>query len=222
MSKPVLSSMCRRCQSRFFARQQRSHLSTSTSRNAVRDNTRQSNTARNAPPPPPMAPSDELRQLARNASNEALTRPQAGVAPDEPYHLNVYTHKHNTHITFTEPSRDPILSYSAGNIGLRKGQRGSFDAAYQLASYMFRKMAEKNWKAGGKKSNQVPVTLNDPKTRERGIEVVLRGYGPGREAFQKAILGAEGRVIKGLIKRVTDGTRLKFGGTRSPAVRRLG
>jgi len=169
-----------------------------------------------------MAPSDELRQLAKNASNEALTRPQAGVPLDEPYHLNVYAHKHNTHITFTEPSRDIILSYSSGNIGLRKGQRGSFDAAYQLASYTFRKIAEKNWKIGGKKANQTPVTLNDTKVRERGIEVILRGYGPGREAFQKVTLGAEGRLIKGLIKKVTDGTRLKFGGTRSPQVRRLG
>ena len=55
-----------------------------------------------------------------------------------------------------------------------------------------------------------------------GIEVVLRGYGPGREAFQKALLGQEGRDINQLVSKVTDGTRLKFGGTRSPAVRRLG
>ncbi|KAK5946965.1 hypothetical protein PMZ80_001111 [Knufia obscura] len=163
-----------------------------------------------------------LQRLAQQANNEAQTRPQAGASPNEPYHMNVYCHKHNTHITFTEPSRDPIISYSCGNIGLRGAQRGTFDAAYQLASYTFRKIAEKNWKIGGKKAPGTPITLNDPKVRDRGIEVVLRGYGNGREAFTKAILGSEGRIIKGLIKRVTDGTRLKFGGVRSRATRRLG
>lgn len=63
------------------------------------------------------------------------------------------------------------------------------------------------------------LTGEDVKTRK--IEVVLRGYGVGREAFQKAILGSEGKMIRPLIKSVTDSTRLKFGGTRSPAVRRL-
>lgn len=66
------------------------------------------------------------------------------------------------------------------------------------------------------------MTLNDRDVKNRGIEVILRGYGDGREAFQKAILGAEGRLVKGLIRKVTDGTRLKFGGVRSRAVRRLG
>ena len=67
-------------------------------------------------------------------------------------------------------------------------------------------------------------TLRDVGTRDTGvgIEVVLRGFGPGREAFQKAILGSEGNQIKPLIVKVTDATRLKFGGCRSPAVRRLG
>lgn len=114
------------------------------------------------------------------------------------------------------------MSYSTGNIGLRKAQRKTFDAAYNLAAYTFRKMAERNWKIGGKKSHQPPMMLNDPVMKHRGIEVVLRGYGQGREAFSKALLGSEGRMIKPLVKKVTDNTRLKFGGTRSRAVRRLG
>ena len=68
-------------------------------------------------------------------------------------------------------------------------------------------------------------TLKDVGNRDSGgvgIEVVMRGYGPGREAFQKALLGQEGQMVKPFVVRVTDGTRLKFGGARSPAVRRLG
>lgn len=172
---------------------------------------------------------NDLRSIAQSANAEAATRPGSRIAADEPYHLNVYAHKHNTHITFTEPSRNPIISYSCGNLGLRKAHRSSYDAAFQLAAYTFRKMAEKQWRIGGKKMSRNPTrTLADIRkpgysgAAGAGIEVVLRGYGPGREAFQKALLGTEGRMIKPLIGKVSDGTRLKFGGTRSPQVRRLG
>lgn len=224
--------MCRRCQTQFTSKLQLAPFSSSSRTSLPPPPTnRQQNERYPAPryPPPRSQQSSkspeitkEIRNLAQNASNEAATRPQVGVSPDEPFHLTVYSHKHNTHIVFTEPSRDVIMSYSAGNIGLRKGQRKTFDAAYNLAAYTFRKMAEKNWKIGGKKSPQPAMMLNDQTVKTRGIEVVLRGYGQGREAFQKALLGTEGRLIKGLIKKVTDNTRLKFGGTRSRAVRRLG
>ncbi|EXJ85217.1 hypothetical protein A1O3_05892 [Capronia epimyces CBS 606.96] len=170
----------------------------------------------------------DLRSIARSARDEAATRPSARVSADEPYHLTVYAHKHNTHITFTEPSRNPIISLSTGNLGLRKAQRSSYDASFQLATYTFRKMAEKQWRLGGKKMthNQM-MTLADIRkpgamSGGAGIEVIMRGFGPGREAFQKALLGTEGRMIKPLVSKVTDSTRLKFGGTRSPKVRRLG
>ena len=167
-----------------------------------------------------------LQSLLDSANAEAATRPGAGTSVNEPYHLHVYAHKHNTHVTFTDPSRSSILSTSCGNIGLRKAQRGSFEAAYNLATYTMRKMAQIQWRLGGKKMTMNPLrTLKDVGNRDSGgvgIEVVMRGYGPGREAFQKALLGQEGQMVKPFVVRVTDGTRLKFGGARSPAVRRLG
>ncbi|KAF8422030.1 mitochondrial ribosomal protein subunit S18 [Tirmania nivea] len=121
----------------------------------------------------------------------------------ETYHLHIYSTKHNTHITFTDPNKNPIISVSAGNLGFKKAQRGTYDAAYQLASHVFAKLEEK------------PI-------RPKALEVVLRDFGEGREAAVKALLGTEGRNLKGAITRVTDATRLKFGGTRSKAPRRLG
>lgn len=168
------------------------------------------------------------QELTAQAQQNAIEAQHSKVSSSEPYHLNVYAHKHNMHLTFTEPSRDPILSMSSGDIGLRKAQRSTYDAAYQLAAYFFRKMAEKQWRTGGKKMATNPTktiaSIQRPGTMTGGvgIEVILRGYGPGREAFQKALLGTEGRQIKPLISRVTDATRLKFGGTRSHKVRRLG
>ena len=122
-----------------------------------------------------------------------------------PHHLHVYAHKHNTHLTLTRPSRDPMLSLSCGSLGFRKSHRGGYDASHQLAVYMMGKIQERGF-------------LNDI----RGLEIILRGYGPGREAFTKVLLGTEGKNIRDLVVRVTDGTRLKFGGARSRRVRRLG
>lgn len=53
------------------------------------------------------------------------------------------------------------------------------------------------------------------------LEVVFRGFGKGRDAVVKALTGVEGRSIRGRVIRVTDASRLKFGGCRSRAPRRL-
>ena len=54
------------------------------------------------------------------------------------------------------------------------------------------------------------------------LELVFRGFGPGREAVTKVIMGMEGARLRDKICRVVDKTRLKIGGTRSPRPRRLG
>lgn len=219
MSRPTVSTTCQRCRA-HLSKVQRSLFSSSSRKQA--DPPARGKFTTYTPEGTGTRPSTKLDELARVAESEARHRPRAGVGPDEPYHLNLYTHKHNTHITFTHPSRDPILSFSSGNIGLKKAQRGTYDAGYQLASYTFRKITEINWRIGGKKAGTTPITLNDPDVRRRGIELIFRGYGNGREAFQKALLGQEGRMIKPIVKKVTDATRSKFGGARSPHVRRLG
>lgn len=58
-------------------------------------------------------------------------------------------------------------------------------------------------------------------TQIQHLEVVLRDFGPGREAVTKILLGSEGRNLRGRVVRVCDATRLKFGGTRSKQARRL-
>lgn len=98
-----------------------------------------------------------------------------------------------------------ILSMSAGQLGFRHSGRKHYDSAFQLASYVFARMAE----AG------VSQDVQD-------LELYLRGFGAGREAVTKALLGAEGKLLRGKVRKVADTTRLKFGGTRSPKPRRLG
>ncbi|KFA63900.1 hypothetical protein S40285_03752 [Stachybotrys chlorohalonatus IBT 40285] len=122
----------------------------------------------------------------------------------EPYHLHVYSHKHNTHVTCTRPDRGPIISMSCGNIGFRKSRRGTFDAAYSLVKYVLERLIYTGW----------PPKINR-------LEFVLRGFGQGREAAIKVLMSPEGKVLRDKIVRVSDGTRIKFAGTRSQKKRRL-
>lgn len=146
----------------------------------------------------------------------------------EPHHFHIYATKHNCHITLTRPNKEAIISLSAGNIGFRKAQRGSYDAAFQLAAYVMRSIQERgllrapapiNLYGHPQQAQDLAETVEPPITH---LEIVLRGFGPGREAVTKALLGSEGRLLRGRVVKVSDGTRLKFGGTRSQNPRRLG
>ena len=146
---------------------------------------------------PTRDPSDPLSNLQNLSTSDILV-------PSN-HHLHIYAHKHNTHITLTTPDMDPLISVSCGNIGFRKAGRGSYDAAYQLAAFVMSRIQDKGL---------LPQIQR--------LEVIYRGFGAGREAVTKAILGSEGRRIRGLVVRLSDSTRLKFGGTRSKKPRRLG
>ena len=102
---------------------------------------------------------------------------------------------------------------SAGQINFRKAARGSYDAAYQLGVYVLAQIKNRGLYNEGCDPKIGPI---------RHLEVILRDFGPGREAVTKVLLGAEGAPLRSRILRIMDGTRLKFGGTRSKRPRRLG
>ncbi|KJZ73285.1 hypothetical protein HIM_07289 [Hirsutella minnesotensis 3608] len=120
----------------------------------------------------------------------------------EPHHLHIYSHKHNTHVTFTRPNKEPIISLSAGNLGFKKSRRGGFDPAYSVTKYAFERLIHTG-------------------VQFEKLELVLRGFGPGRDAAIKVLMSPEGKLFRERIIRVADSTRIKFGGTRSPRPRRL-
>ncbi|TVY45522.1 37S ribosomal protein S18, mitochondrial [Lachnellula occidentalis] len=139
------------------------------------------------------------------ASDGTIGQVQAPPEYAEPHHFHIYATRHNTHITLTSPARTPLISVSAGNIGFRHSARKHYDSAFQLASYVMLRMQDRGINAQIKQ-----------------LEVVLRGFGAGREAVTKALLGLEGKHLRHKIVKVADATRLKFGGTRSKKPRRLG
>ncbi|KAK0747787.1 hypothetical protein B0T21DRAFT_355117 [Apiosordaria backusii] len=172
------------------------------------------------PPPPPPPLSSAMEDLTRsfmgnldsktNSSSGNLGMDMGMDALDEdieqePYHFHIYSHKHNTHITVTKPNRDALISLSCGNLGFKHAGRKHYDSAYQLGAYVIDKMHQKG------------LTKKIHK-----LEVVLRGFGAGREAVVKVLMGNEGKSLRDKIVKVSDSTRIKFGGTRSKKPRRLG
>lgn len=150
---------------------------------------------------------DPFSSMIPNADSPEAYRNlvQGEWAEDDKHKLHVYATKHNTHLCLTKPNRDPLISVSCGNIGFRKAGRGTYDAGYQLAAFLMNRIQDKGL---------LPQIGK--------LELVYRGFGPGREAVTKAILGAEGKRIRPLIVKLADSTRLKFGGVRSKKPRRLG
>lgn len=143
--------------------------------------------------------------------------------------LNGTFNRHNTHLALLAVVEDldfvqknPNMSYneqvmyylrlphhlklhvSAGQLGFRKAQRAEYEAGYQVSSKMFKLIEEKRLLAPNDK-----------------IELVLKNFGKGREAFLAALQGKEGTAIKPHVTRISDDTKIKFGGVRAKKARRL-
>ncbi|MCJ1457376.1 hypothetical protein MMC28_007744 [Mycoblastus sanguinarius] len=211
---PSLSSIYLPCRQRLFrlwpCRPSQNRLLTTAPQNLADD------IGSIAPSPP--SPLSSLDALARNNTSQpaAYQKPVSlfpGKTNRGPHKLHIYATKHNTHITLATGTRQPLISVSAGNLNFKKAQRGTYDAAYQLGAYVMGRI-------------KAEAMLNEDYAGKggpiKGVEVVLRDFGPGREAVTKILLGSEGKLLRGRILRVMDGTRLKFGGTRSKKPRRLG
>ena len=157
-------------------------------------------------PNPHTSLGDLGRQVAppRDAEKDLIDYTKIHLA-EQCHHLHIISHKRNTHLTLSNQKRGAIISVSTGNLGFRKAKRGTYDAAFQLAAYLFTRMQREGL------GQDIGA-----------LEIIYRGWGAGREAVTKALLGVEGMVIRDKVVRVMDRTRVKFGGTRSPKPRRLG
>ncbi|PFH50538.1 hypothetical protein AMATHDRAFT_116059, partial [Amanita thiersii Skay4041] len=120
------------------------------------------------------------------------------------YRLHCHSSRNNTITTFTTPHGSTIAWFSGGSCGFKKGNRASYEAGYQCAVRMFRRIEE--------------LKHNDDQYQ---IDLFFKGFGQGREALQKALLSGEGELVRNTISSVTDRTPLKIGGTRSKKTRRL-
>lgn len=130
------------------------------------------------------------RRVHRSPSELELPNIPSDVEPKDVYNQNQM-------IDMIRPQQEALITVSTGQLGFRGTSKSTYDAAFQTTARMFALMAEKG-------------------LTTKNVELVTRNFGESREAFFKALFGKEGTRIRPLIKRISDGTRLKFGGDRAP------
>jgi small subunit ribosomal protein S11 len=119
------------------------------------------------------------------------------------YHLHWTSTKHNTVATFTSGEGNVVAWVTGGSCGFKHSRRGEYEAGYQCAVRIFKKIEER--------------LLVEPFK----LELIFKGFGQGRQALDSALLTTEGENIRPLVVRLTDRTPLKIGGTRARKARRL-
>jgi small subunit ribosomal protein S11 len=120
------------------------------------------------------------------------------------YRLHCHSTRNNTITTFTQPNGSTIAWFSGGSCGFKKGNRASYEAGYQCAVRMFKRIEQEATSVG-------PME----------VELFFKGFGQGREALHKALLTSEGQPVRPLVVSITDRTPIKIGGTRAKKMRRL-
>lgn len=115
-----------------------------------------------------------------------------------PHQIHINATFNNTIITLTRPNGAPLVTTSGGSAGFKKAARSGYEAAHQAALQLLEKMNAKNL--------QVP-----------NVHIVLKGFGPGRDAAFKALVSGNSWNVK----RITDATPIPFGGCRPKKARRL-
>ncbi|POY76634.1 hypothetical protein BMF94_0226 [Rhodotorula taiwanensis] len=177
----------------------------------------------------PPLPGQDLAQQQQQQLVQAgdLRRRQGLTGPPssrfyQPYKLHVYSTRNNTILTLsTSPSgaqqpaagdpHVPVAWVSAGSAGYKGAARGTYDAAVEVSLKMFKKiqdLVEPPVLSGGKKLK----AAGPPPTE---LELVWKGFGQGRDAVFRTLMSADGDHVRHLVRRVTDATPLKIGGTRA-------
>ena len=126
----------------------------------------------------------------------------SSVVEDKNFHKNKGLTYNDTMLYYLNLPQKVKISLSTGCLGFRKAARGEYEAAFQTSGRMFELIKEKNM-------------LN------KDIEVVMDDFGKGRAAFISALVGKEGASVVKKVVKISDATKLKFGGVRSPKMRRL-
>ncbi|KIM83794.1 hypothetical protein PILCRDRAFT_818819 [Piloderma croceum F 1598] len=153
---------------------------------------------------PPSAPSNSYPRLSHLNPMTNLRTFGLDIGEKRPtYHLHWKSTRHNTVATFTNDEGNVVGWISGGCCGFKHSRRGEYEAGYQCAVRIFKKIEER--------------LLVEPFK----LELIYKGFGLGRQALDSALLTTEGEKIRPLLVRLTDRTPLKIGGTRAKKARRL-
>ncbi|KAK9370633.1 hypothetical protein V1509DRAFT_616362 [Lipomyces kononenkoae] len=158
---------------------------------------------------------DYLREVLRSSTPITQTQTSERRKVIQSYVMHCLFNRNNTHLTLSAvyrdvanpynlPGQEPVkhMCMSTGQVGFKKGARGEVEATYRLTVQFFARMVERG--------------LTD-----KPVEIILRNFYKNRGMFLEVLTGREGARVRKCVTRITDGTRLRHGGVRPPARRRL-
>lgn len=135
---------------------------------------------------------------------------------DNPYKLHVFATRNNTILTLTHTPgyssptsiadqsssapHHPVAWVSAGSAGYKGAARGTYDAAVEASLRMLKKIEELVDPPIGSGGQRRKVKSPPPTE----LEVVWKGFGQGRDAVFRSLMGGEGDKVRYLVSRVTD------------------
>lgn len=178
-------------------------------------------TTSSTPSPAPSSPSPTLPGFALPAAFRAPTTTPSSlpipasnvvgpfrnrIAQGHPYKLHVFSSRNNTILTLSTSTADPaeaqraVSWVSAGSAGYKGASRGTYDAAVEVALRMFKKIEEMVTPVVGSGGQRKKMGWAKPGE----LEVVWKGFGQGRDAVFRTLMGGEGDAVRPLVKTVTD------------------
>lgn len=119
------------------------------------------------------------------------------------YAVSVKSSRNNTIITFARQDGKQLVTLTGGKLGFKKSNRNGYEAGYQCAVGIIARMEE------------------ELQRTDFDWHLYLNGFGQGRDAMITALTTTVGTIVKGRLKRITDRTPLKIGGTRGMKARRV-
>lgn len=106
----------------------------------------------------------------------------------------------------SEDAHHPVCWQSAGSSGYKGAARGSYDAAVETTLRMFAKIRELMDPTVGSGGQRKKVVW----ARPTELEVVWKGFGQGRDAVYRTLMGGEGDGVRNIVRTVTDAVRGSF------------
>ncbi|KAG5459153.1 MAG: hypothetical protein BJ554DRAFT_480 [Olpidium bornovanus] len=105
----------------------------------------------------------------------------------EAYTVTIKVRRRNTFISLNNPTGKEVTHASLGHLGYRNSGKRGYEPSYQLGVHLAEKVA----------SSRIPV---------HSVEIVFKGFGPGREAALRGFISA----CRHQVIRLTDRTWVKW------------
>ncbi|KAI0332501.1 translational machinery component [Cubamyces sp. BRFM 1775] len=150
----------------------------------------------------PPRPSDDSYPANPAAAAVKAAKAEVGITKAL-YAVSVKATRNNTIITFARPNGNQLVTLTGGKLGFKKSNRNGYEAGYQCAVGVIAAM-------------EAELQRTDYEW-----QLFLKGFGAGREAMLTAVTTSVGAKVKDRLKRVTDRTPIKIGGTRGQKTRRI-